>query len=114
MPHFLYFKKWKEVFPNAKRKNIRLAAHRMGIKRTRRAIILNDPRIQEILHRRARFYSSHRRIKIGKLTAPAFSRSSYRRRKDFDSFLRDGRIGRLKHRKNVRLCVVNFSPNALS
>ncbi len=99
--HFLYFKKWKEVFPNAKRRTFDSPHIEWVLSELVAPIILNDPLIQTILKRRAIFYSEHRRVRIGKLTAPAFFTKLYRQRTDFDSFLKEAYREIKKHRKAV-------------
>lgn len=55
-------------------------------------IILNDPRIQKLLGRKADFYNEHKRIKIGNRTVPKYFSDLYKKNsidKNFDEFLEE-------------------------
>lgn len=86
--HFLYFKKWAEIYPNADRRTFESPHIVWELSELIAPIILNDPHINAMLRGRAQFYSYHRRVRIEQMTAPAYFAKRYRQRKNFDAFLR--------------------------
>lgn len=61
--HFLYFKKWKEVFPKAKARTFEHPYIEWHLSEIMAPIILNDPRINKILKCKAGFYKEHEKLK---------------------------------------------------
>lgn len=101
--HFLYFEKWKEMFPDSDREMYESPHIEWHLSEILAPVILNDPRIQEILKTKAGFYREHMRIKIGNKTAPRFFNDLYKQhtKKDssFEQFLRDAYKEIKKHKK---------------
>ncbi|MFA5129510.1 MAG: hypothetical protein WC477_01165 [Patescibacteria group bacterium] len=85
--HFLYFKKWKEVFKHSKKNTFESPYIEWHLSELVAPIILNDPKIQTLLKGKASFYAEHEVIKIKGMTAPAYFTKLYQKRKSFDSFL---------------------------
>lgn len=77
--HFLYFKKWSEVFRGAQKKTFESPYIEWHLSELAAPIILNDPRIQKMLKIKASFYEEHKKIKIGNKTAPEYFAVIYRR-----------------------------------
>ncbi|MBI2411200.1 MAG: hypothetical protein HYV32_04890 [Candidatus Kerfeldbacteria bacterium] len=101
--HFLYFEKWKELYPKADRKTFDAPYIEWYLSEISAPIILNEPRIQPLLKKRARFYKEHQRIKIGTHTAPAYFKKIYthciKQEDGFALFLREAYKEIKKHKK---------------
>lgn len=105
--HFLYFKKWLEVFPKSNPRTFESPHIVWHLSELIAPIIINDPGIERILKRRenayAGFYNEHLAIRIGKVSAPAYFTRLYRRRISFESFLREA-LGEMEvYRKKFEL-----------
>jgi hypothetical protein len=87
--HFLYFKKWKELFPKANPKTFEAPHAEWLLSELVAPVILNDPALQDVLKQKAKFYPEHRKLKIQNVTAPVFITRMYCKRKNFDQFLRN-------------------------
>jgi len=89
--HFLYFKKWKELFPQTKPKQYESPYIEWHLSELLAPIILNDYRIQKYLKQKAVFYEEHQRIKINGVSAPVYFTHLYARwlksGESFDFFL---------------------------
>lgn len=101
--HFLYFKKWKEVFLNAKDKTFESPYLEWHLSEILAPVILQDPRIQKLLHKKPRFYNEHNRIKIGNKSVPTFFTDLYnshlKQNTDFANFLKEAYRVIKKNRK---------------
>lgn len=91
--HFLYFKKWKEVFSNAKDKTFEYPYLEWHLSEILAPVILQDPRIQKFLSRKSGFYDVHKKVKINKMSVPAFFTKLYnknlKKRISFTDFLKE-------------------------
>ncbi|MCK4520736.1 hypothetical protein KAT95_02600 [Candidatus Parcubacteria bacterium] len=106
--HFLYFKKWKEVFPNAKSKTFECPYIEWHLSEILAPVILNDLRIQKLLKKKADFYDEYKKIYIGKKNLPKYFKLLYKKHtkqhSNFDDFLRKAYLEIKNHRdkfKNV-------------
>jgi len=86
--HFLYFKKWQEMFPEAKKKTFDSPHIIWHLSELAAPIILNDPKMQKYLQLKAGFYGEHERVKIGGKTAPEFFNSIYKKSANFEDFIK--------------------------
>ncbi len=90
--HFLYFKKWKEVFPEAKRKTFDYPHIEWTLSEILAPIILNNSPIKKLLKRRAGSYDEHEKIKIGRNNLVKHFENLYkkslRENKPFGDFLK--------------------------
>jgi len=89
--HFLYFKKFAEVFPDVDRKTFESPFIEWHLSELIAPIILNDERVQKLLRQRAFFYDEHERVMIGSQSAPKFFTSMYKeymKQGDFAGFLK--------------------------
>lgn len=77
--HFLYFEKWKQLFPNINSKKFESPYLEWHLSEILAPIILNDARIQKLLKRKADFYMEHKRIKIGNKTVPKYFNDLYKK-----------------------------------
>lgn len=101
--HFLYFKKWKEMYPKVSRKTFNHPHIEWHLSELVAPIILNDKRVQELLKQRAHFYNKYSKIRINKKTAPEFFTKIYNKNIDkengFELFLRQAYKEIKKHKK---------------
>lgn len=76
--HFLFFKKWHEVFTKTPRRHFDAPHLVWHFSEISAPVILNDPRLQRVNPRHAMGYREHARIKIGGKTAPRVFAALYR------------------------------------
>lgn len=92
--HFLFFKKWHELFPKTPRRHFDSPHLVWHFSEISAPIILNDPRMHKINPRRARGYREHGRIRIDGEPAPLVFSALYRRcMKDgsgFEGYMKKG------------------------
>lgn len=89
--HFLYFEKWKKLYPKVNNKKFESPHLEWHLSEILAPIILNDIRIQKLLKRKADFYTEHKKIKIRNIIAPKYFNSLYKKiikNKNFDEFLK--------------------------
>lgn len=102
--HFLYFEKWKELYPKMDRKKFNAPHIEWHLSEIIAPIILNDKRIQKLLKQKADFYPEHARLKIAGQTIPKYFTSLYEKNikenKDFNAFLRQT-YQEIKRNKNL-------------
>ncbi len=77
--HFLYFEKWKKLYPKMDSKKFESPHIEWHLSEIIAPIILNDFRIQKLLKQRAVFYPAHEKIKIGDKTAPKHLSDLYKK-----------------------------------
>lgn len=101
--HFLYFKKWKELFPNAERKTFDYPHVEWHLSEILAPIILNDNRIQKYLKQKAIFYNEHKKIEIDGVNAPRYFSKLYnsylKNDKNFADFLKEAYRIIKRHKK---------------
>lgn len=102
--HFLYFKKWEEIFPNTKRKTFEYPYIEWHLSEILAPIILNDLRIQKLLKHKAVFYKEHQKLKINGINVPKYFSFLYKECKSkqysFNEFLRKA-YSEIKQHKNI-------------
>lgn len=102
--HFLYFKKWKEVFPNAKRKTFEYPYIEWHLSEILASVILNDSRIQKLLKKKAVFYKEYQNLTIEGEKTPKHFELLYKKCIDkqynFSIFLKKAYL-EIKKNKNV-------------
>jgi hypothetical protein len=90
--HFLYFKKWHELYPKAEKKTFNDPYIEWHLSEVVTPIILNDKRIQRLLKKKAGFYKEHQRLKIDQKNVPQYFTGLYRKHinkeNGFEIFLR--------------------------
>ncbi len=86
--HFLYFEKWKELFPEIESKNFDAPYIEWHLSEVIAPIILNDERIQKILKKPAHFYPQHYQNKIGERSIVDFFTELYHQQNNFSDFLK--------------------------
>lgn len=90
--HFLYFEKWKQLYPKIDNKKFESPYLEWHLSEILAPIILNDSRIQKLLKRKADFYTEHQRIKIGNKTTPKYFNDLYNKiakKNNFSEFLKE-------------------------
>jgi len=104
--HFLYFKKWKEVFPQAERQTFDKPYLEWHLSEILAPVILGDKRVQKILSKKPDFYREHKRIKIGNKSVPAYFLNIYQKHLNqetsFEDFLKVAYREIKVHRKLFR------------
>lgn len=90
--HFLYFKKWEELYPKMHKKKFDYPYIEWHLSEIMAPIILNDKRIQKLLKRKAGFYEEHSGLKIKNKNVPKFFSELYQKsrkeNKNFDEFIK--------------------------
>lgn len=90
--HFLYFEKWKQLYPKANNKKFESPYLEWHLSEILAPIILNDIRIQRLLKHKAVFYTEHEKIKIGGKSTPRYFTDLYNkdvRSDNFEEFLKE-------------------------
>jgi hypothetical protein len=86
--HFLYFEKWKKMYPQISTKKFEEPYIEWHLSEIVAPIILNDKRVQKILKQKAVFYAEHNKLKLGKENVPRYFTNLYNKNKtDFESFI---------------------------
>ncbi len=86
--HFIYFEKWKEVFPSWNESEFQSPHLIWKLSEMMPGIVLNDPRIQSILHQKFTMYKIFEDTLIEGHPLRAHLQSLYDNRTDFTDFLR--------------------------
>ena len=104
--HFLYFKKWLEVFPKAKRRTFDSPYLTWHLSEIVAPILLKTPELQKFIHQRPLFYREHKRLRISRQSVPAYFETMYRRSvargEPFANFLREANLVMQRHRNIFR------------
>lgn len=91
--HFLYFEKWKQMYPKMDTKKFESPYIEWHLSEILAPVILNDSRVQKLLKQKAFFYEEHEKIKINGGKATDFFSDLYRKSiKEgwgFDKFLKE-------------------------
>lgn len=85
--HFLYFEKWKKMYPKVSSKKFESPYLEWHLSEIIAPIILNDQKINNLLKQKAVFYEEHEKIKINNKTAPEYFTMLYNKDKNFEQFL---------------------------
>jgi hypothetical protein len=104
--HFLYFKKWMEVFPKTKKGELNNPHLIWRLSEILDPIILNHNKdIQKILKSKQRHYSEFQKVKIGKKTMVEYFEDLYKKHlksgKSFEEFLKISWTETKKHKKII-------------
>ncbi len=101
--HFLYFEKWKKLYPKMSPKKFESPYIEWHLSEILAPVILNDPRIQKLLKQKAGFYEEYKRIYINKKIAPEYFNLLYKEylkeQSSFEDFLQ-GAYREIKKHKN--------------
>lgn len=103
--HFLYFKKWKEVFPEADEKTFDYPYLEWVLSEILAPVILRDKRIQNILKSGAEGYKEHEKAKIGKRNLIQHFENLYeksrKKKETFAQFLQTAYKEAKKHKDKI-------------
>lgn len=103
--HFLYFKKWKEVFPDADEKTFSEPHLEWALSEILVPAILGDKSIWKILHSVPYGYSEYRKAKIGNKTIIQHFENLYKqsrkKKEPFAQFLQTAYKEAQKHRDKI-------------
>lgn len=89
--HFLYFEKWKQVYPETNPKRFESPYIEWHLSEIIAPIILNDQRVQKLLKQKAEFYEEHKAARIDGIPASEYFTLIYNQemqRGNFESFLK--------------------------
>jgi len=104
--HFLYFKKWHELFPAIRLEKYESPFIEWHLSELLAPIILNDNRVQKYLKQKAVFYEEHQKIKMNGVSAPVYFSRLYAKwlksGEAFDYFLKDAYKVIKKHEKKFK------------
>ena len=91
--HFLYFKKWKEIFPNSNERTFENPHLIWRLSEILAPVILNDPRIRKVIHTKPNQYMVHMKTKIGNRSITKHFALIYKknmtRKESFSNFLKE-------------------------
>ncbi len=103
--HFLYFKKWKEVFPDADEKTFNEPHLEWALSEILVPAIIGDKRIWKIIHSIPEGHSYHRKVKIGKRNLIQHFENLYKesrkKKEPFAQFLQTAYKEAKKHKDNI-------------
>ena len=104
--HFLYFKKWKEVFPNSNERTFDIPYLEWNLSEILAPVILSNPRIQTIIKQKPIGYPEHKKIKINKKTVikhfGLIYRKSLKEKEPFGEFLKKSYKEAKKHKDLIK------------
>ncbi len=103
--HFLYFKKWKEVFPDSKEKTFDAPHLEWHLSEILAPVILSDKRIQTIIKSGAGGYAEYNKTRIGKRNLiqhfENLYKNSRKRKEPFAQFLQTAYKEAKKHKDKI-------------
>lgn len=86
--HFIYFEKWKSVFPKTEEREFNTPHLVWQLSEMVTGIILNDKRAQDVFKHRYYSYDEYEKMKIGGKPLLSYLQKFYDERRDFEDFLR--------------------------
>ena len=99
--HFLYFEKWKQVFPKTKEREFDGPEMVWQLSEMVPKAILSDKRIQRIYEHNPPVYAEYREKKINGKSLLKSLDEFYNKRKDFEDFLKKSWIFVNKYKKEI-------------
>jgi hypothetical protein len=104
--HFLYFEKWKQLYPKMSHKKFESPYLEWHLSEIIAPIILNDSHVRKFLKQKAAFYAEHNKIKINNKTAPRYFVDLYNKfskKNNFEGFLRESYRAIKNHRSLFKI-----------
>ena len=103
--HFLYFEKWKKLYPKMDSRKFESPHIEWHLSEIIAPIVLNDSRVQRLLKQKAAFYTEYKRIKIDDKTAPRYFTDLYKTTKKhgFEKFLEESYQAVKNHRESFKI-----------
>jgi len=99
--HFIYFKKWKIVFPKTKEKEFDAPYLVWQLSEMVPGIVLNDERIQKVLRYNFKSYKIYHEFKINNKPLLSYLQNFYDKRVGFNDFLRKSWKFVNEHKKEI-------------
>ena len=99
--HFIYFEKWKRIFPNAKEREFDAPYLVWKLSEMVPKVILNEKRIQEIFKYKFDSYREYENFKLNGKPLLSYLQDFYDDRKDFADFLKQSWEFVKKHEKEI-------------
>src|SRR3989344_642932 len=99
--HFIYFEKWKKVFPKTKEKEFNSPHLVWKLSEMVPEILLNDKRIQEVFKYHFKSYKEYRKFKLNNKPLLEYLQEFYNERRDFSDFLIKSWDFINKHKKEI-------------
>jgi len=101
--HFIYFEKWKKVFPKTEEKEFDGPHLVWQLSEMVPGIILNDKRVQNVFKYKFYSYKEYENFKLKGEPLLSYLQDFYDNRKDFADFLKKSWIFIKKHEKEINL-----------
>lgn len=86
--HFLYFEKWKDIFPKTKEREFDSPYLVWQLSEMAPGIVLNDPKIQKVFEYKFRSYKEYENLEINGRSIMSYLKNFYDDKKDFEDFLK--------------------------
>ena len=86
--HFIYFEKWKEIYPKTNERNFDAPALIWKLSEMVPKAILSDKRLREIFRYKFKVYKEYGKIKIKGRPLLSYIDGFYSKRKNFEDFLK--------------------------
>jgi len=99
--HFIYFEKWKNVFPKTEEKEFDVPYLVWQLSEMVPEIILNDKRVQNIFKYKFDSYKEYKNFKLNGKPLLSYLQDFYDNRKDFADFLKKSWKFVKKHEKKI-------------
>lgn len=100
--HFLYFEKWKQVYPKSNEKHFDAPYLIWELSEMVPKTILSDKRLQKRLRHNPNVYKEYKNLKIKGRPLLSYINNFYSKRKDFEDFLRKSWTFVRKHEKEIQ------------
>ena len=101
--HFIYYEKWKQIFPKTKEKEFEPPHLVWHLLEMVPGIILNDKKIQRIFKNKFESYEEYRKLKINGRPILSYIQKFYDKRKNFEDFLKKSYEFIQKHEKEIKI-----------
>lgn len=85
--HFLYFTKWKKLYPKVNNKKFESPYIEWHLSEIMAPVILNDERLKKLLKHQAVFYKEYEKIKINNKIVPKYFTDLYKENTNFTDFV---------------------------
>jgi hypothetical protein len=99
--HFIYFEKWKRIFPKIPEKKFEAPYLVWDLSELITSIVLSDKRIQNVFKHKPTPYKEHEKMKISGKCVLNYINELYKKRKNFEDFLRKSWRFVKKHKKEI-------------
>ena len=99
--HFIYFEKWKQVFPKTKEREFDKPYLVWQLSEMVPPIILKDERIQKVFRHKPPAYKEYVKFKIDKKPLLEYFQEFYDNKKDFEDFLKQSWKFVKEHKKEI-------------